>query len=200
MLMTRKEEIIMKTMQLAGQYGLSNVTMNMIGEAVGIKKPSLYKHFKSKEDIVENMYACLREKAKTNSIPIDYSLLFKDRTPYEILHLVVDNYKKMNEDENMLNFYKIIYTERCNEPMASKILVEETEKMIMMTKQLFYALEVHHIMHFEHIDAQAVSFAFTIHGLLDYALDKNTAGEALKENTLLEDYLHSFCLLNEVKP
>lgn len=197
--MTRKEEIIMKTMQLAGEYGLSNVTMNMISEAVGIKKPSLYKHFKSKEDIVENMYAFLREKAKTSSVPIDYSLLFKGRTPYEILHLVVDNYKLMNEDENMINFYKIIYTERCNQPIAANILVEETEKMIMMTKQLFYALEVHKIMHFEHIDEQATSFAFTIHGLLDYGLDKNTAGKPLEENTLLDDYLHAFCLMNEVR-
>lgn len=197
--MTRKEEIIMKTMQLAGQYGLSNVTMSMIGEAVGIKKPSLYKHFRSKEDIVENMYAYLREKAKTNISQVDYSILFEGRTPYEILHLVVDNYKLMNTNENMMNFYKIIYTERCNEPMAAKILIEETEKMINITKQLFYALEVHHIMHFEHIDDQATSFAFTIHGLLDYNLDKNTAGEPFKENTLLDNYLHSFCLMNEVK-
>lgn len=197
--MTRKEEIIMKTMQLAGQYGLSNVTMSMIGEAVGIKKPSLYKHFKSKEDIVENMYAYLREKAKAASNPIDYALLFEGRTPYEILHLVVENYNKMNTDKNMMNFYKIIYTERCNEPMAAKILIEETEKMVYMSKQLFYALEVHQIMHFEHIDDQATSFAFTIHGLLDYALDKNTAKEPLKENILLDNYLHSFCLMNEVR-
>ena len=44
---TRKKEIIMATLELAANKGLGNVSMNMIADKVGIKKPSLYNHFKS---------------------------------------------------------------------------------------------------------------------------------------------------------
>ena len=42
---TRKKEIIMATLELAANKGLGNVSMNMIADKVGIKKPSLYNHF-----------------------------------------------------------------------------------------------------------------------------------------------------------
>ena len=39
---TRKKEIILATLELAANKGLGNVSMNMIADKVGIKKPSLY--------------------------------------------------------------------------------------------------------------------------------------------------------------
>ena len=56
-------------------------------------------------------------------------------------------------------------------PMAAKIVAEETDKMIIATKQLFYAMKVHKLLHFTNPDMSAVSFAMTIHGLMDYELD-----------------------------
>ena len=78
----------------------------------------------------------------------------------------------MNQQEHMLNFYKVIYSERSLNPMAAKIVAEETDKMIIATKQLFYAMEVHKLLHFTNPDMSAVSFAMTIHGLMDYELDQ----------------------------
>lgn len=65
--MNRKEEIIMATLELAAEKGLGSVSMNMIADKVGIKKPSLYNHFVSKEEIVQAMYEYLREQAKGKS-------------------------------------------------------------------------------------------------------------------------------------
>ena len=50
--------------ELAAQKGLASVSMSMIADKIGIKKPSLYKHFKSKDEIVEAMYQFLRQQAK----------------------------------------------------------------------------------------------------------------------------------------
>ena len=72
----------------------------------------------------------------------------------------------MNHQEQMLTFYKVIYSERSIQPMAAKIIAEETERMIITTKQLFYAMEVHKLLHFENADMSALSFAMTVHGLL----------------------------------
>ncbi len=196
----RKEEIVLTTLELAAQKGLANVSMSMIADKIGIKKPSLYKHFQSKDEIVESMYQFLRQQAKekANIKPMDYSTFFVGKTAYEVLQSAVHGYIQMNHQEQMLNFYKVIYSERPLNPMAAKIVAEETETMILATKQLFYAMEVHKVLHFNNADMSAVSFAMTIHGLMDYELDQRY-GECQDEKiNLLEEYLKWFCEENAV--
>ena len=194
---TRKKEIIMATLELAANKGLSNVSMNMIADKVGIKKPSLYNHFASKEELVEVMYQFLREEAKKNANigAIDYTIIFAGKSALEILKIMVGGYFNMNKQEHMLNFYKVIYSERSLNPMAAQIVAEETDKMILATKQLFYAMEVHKLLHFKNPDMTAVSFAMTIHGLLDYELDQCNNKS---DQSLLDDYLKWFCEENAV--
>lgn len=94
-----------------------------------------------------------------------------------------------NRKEEMMNFYKVIYSERSIQPMAARILAEETSKML----------------HFKNADMSAVSFAMTIHGLMDYELDRSCGGckeENPDENPdkkLLDDYLKWFCEENALK-
>ena len=200
---TRKKEIIMATLELAANKGLGNVSMSMIADKVGIKKPSLYNHFASKEELVEAMYQFLREEAKKNANvgAIDYTVIFAGKSALEILRMMVGGYFHMNQQEHMLNFYKVIYSERSIQPMAAKILAEETEKMIIATKQLFYAMEVHKLLHFQNADMSAVSFAMTVHGLMDYELDLRSGGckTENQERNDLDEYLQWFCKENAVK-
>ena len=200
---TRKKEIIMATLELTANKGLGNVSMNMIADKVGIKKPSLYNHFASKEELVEAMYQFLREEAKKNANvgAIDYTVIFAGKSALEILRMMVGGYFHMNQQEHMLNFYKVIYSERSIQPMAAKILAEETGKMIIATKQLFYAMEVHKLLHFQNADMSAVSFAMTVHGLMDYELDLRSGGckTENQERNDLDEYLQWFCKENAVK-
>ena len=201
MSMNRKEEIVLITLEFAAEKGLANVSMSMIADKIGIKKPSLYKHFASKEEIVEAMYEYLRRQAKekANIKLIDYSTFFAGKTVYEILQSVVRGYIQMNHQEKMLNFYKVIYSERSLNPMAAKIVAEETDKMIIATKQLFFAMEVHKLLHFTNPDMSAVSFAMTIHGLMDYELDQSNGKCSYEtDKNLLDDYLKWFCEENAV--
>ena len=201
MSMNRKEEIVLITLELAAEKGLANVSMSMIADKIGIKKPSLYKHFASKEEIVEAMYEYLRRQAKekANIKLIDYSTFFAGKTVYEILQSVVRGYIQMNHQEKMLNFYKVIYSERSLNPMAAKIVAEETDKMIIATKQLFFAMEVHKLLHFTNPDLSAVSFAMTIHGLMDYELDQSNGKCSYEtDKNLLDDYLKWFCEENAI--
>ena len=196
----RKEEIILTTLELAAEKGLAGVSMSMIADKIGIKKPSLYKHFSSKDEIVEAMYQSLRDKSKENANikPVDYSILFSEKTAYEVLKGVMQGYINMNHQEQMLTFYKVIYSERSIQPMAARIVAEETERMIIATKQLFYAMEVHKLLHFENADMSAVSFAMTVHGLMDYELDQKYGYDEAPKN-LLDEYLKWFCEQNYVE-
>ena len=71
--------------------------------------------------------------------------------------------------------------------------------MIIATKQLFYAMEVHKLLHFTNPDRSAISFAMTIPGLMDYELDQSN-GQCIyeTEKNLLDDYLKWFCEENAV--
>ena len=89
----------------------------------------------------------------------DFSQLFQGKTAYEVMQGVVQGYVNMNHQEKLLTFYKVIYSERSIQPMAARIVAEETERMIIATKQLFYAMVIHKLLHFENADMSAVSFA-----------------------------------------
>ena len=85
--------------------------------------------------------------------------------------------------------------------MASKFLDEDSGKMIIATNQLCYSSEVHKLLHFQNADMSAVSFAMTVHGLMDYELDLRS-GECKTENqerNNLDEYLQWFCRENATK-
>ena len=177
--MERKEEIILAALELASRNGLKSISMVQIAEKVGINAPSLYNHFKSKDEIVKAMYSFLRERAQQNRAsgfadPEEFSSKGLERILTESLAA----YLGMITDRNMMCFFRVLYSERSINPLAAEIMLEETEHMIRSTRNLFYALAVHGKMRSEGVDTAAMTFAMTVHSLIDYQMDKITAGRA----------------------
>lgn len=193
--MNRKEEIILVTLELAAANGLSNVSMAQIAGKMGIQKPSLYNHFKSKEEIIAAMYQYLREKSKEQlslAADIDYGEFIKGKSMEEALAQSVANYSNINAENKMFSFYKVIYSERSVNPTAAKIMAEETRRMILATKNLFYALQVHKKIHVKDIDMAATSFAMAVHAMMDYQLDCSCSGEPVGQD-MIQNYIKWFC-------
>lgn len=178
--MNRKEEIIYATLELASLNGMQSVSMAQIAEKVGIKAPSLYNHFASKDEIIREMYGVLREQARKNNRqkPVDYSMLFEERSLEEILTDSVSSYMGMILDKDMMKFFKVLYSERATNPTVAKIMIEETEHMLAQTRDLFYALAVHGKIKNEDADMAAMTYALTLHSLIDHRMDMITAGDA----------------------
>lgn len=193
--MDRKEQIINATLKLASKKGLSNVSMSLIAKEIGIQKPSLYNHFKSKEDLIMSMYCYLKNKTKEKLAinEIDYSNVIKNKNLKEILTFLVNNYYKISTQEEMLTFYKIIYSERTTNNEAANIMIEETNKMILATKNLFYALQACKKIFCKDIDMLATSFAMTIHSIIDYQMDSIVANINF-DNNYLNNYIDWFCI------
>lgn len=193
----RKEEIIMATLKLASEKGLAGVSMSMIAESVGIKKPSLYNHFSSKEQLIEEMYEYLRNSAlnDTNTQINDYEkFVCSLNSAYDVLSTTANNYIKLTSTPAMQMFYKVVYSERAINPISAKIMAEETTKMINATKELFSILQSHEMLKFSSIDSSAVSFALTIHGLMDYYSDLHLSGTTPPTNCdLIDTHIKSFC-------
>jgi AcrR family transcriptional regulator len=54
--MDTKDKILQESLKLFSSKGYSGTSMNEIAETVGIKKPSLYFHFKSKTEIFRILF------------------------------------------------------------------------------------------------------------------------------------------------
>ena len=193
--MSTKEQILEATLELASAQGLGSLSLSQIAGKVGIQKQSLYNYFSSKDEIVHELYVYLRQKAKqhSNIQPVDYGQMVKGRAPIEVLTRAVKSYIKMNEDPDMNRFYMFIMSERSINPEAAEIMTAETERMILETKQLFYAMQVHHVMKFDNTDTAAFSFAMTVHSIMDYRCDQKISGRKQTADELLQDYLKEFC-------
>ena len=205
--MDRKTEIIIATLELASEYGLSTVSMNQIAEKLGISKPALYKHFESREEIVKTMYSFLRQQAKQNIAggEMNYDMLSEKIPLEQILTQMVDGYRSLCTNPDMFRFYKIIMSQRTIDVAATEIMVMETKAMIDATKKLFYALQVKHIADFPDADAAAFSFAMSVHSIIDLECDLNQlntansdAGKGIDKN-MMKNFIQEFCRLYGVK-
>jgi AcrR family transcriptional regulator len=178
--MTRREEILLATLDLASERGLGAVTLSQIAERVGIRKPSLYNHFGSKDEILQAAYQLLRERARARAgAQATSAFVAGDEGLEETLLRSFDRYGSFVLDADMLRFFKVLYAERSTSPVAAQIMVEETERMVGQVKALFYALVAHGRLRSDDVDMTALSYAMTVHGLVDLQMDRLTAGDAV---------------------
>lgn len=175
--MTRREEILRATLDLAAERGLGAVTLSQISERVGMRKPSLYNHFASKDELVQAAYQLLRDQARgrASATAVDAAELAEGSLE-EVLLRSFDRYGSFVLDEEMLRFFRVLYAERSTSPVAAQVMVEETSRMVDQVKALFHALAARGRLRCDDIDMAALSFAMTVHGLVDLQLDRLTAG------------------------
>lgn len=191
-----KEEILFAALQLAAEKGLRAVSMSMIAEKVGMKKPSLYNHFASKEELVREIYLFLREKAKRDgNVSAFAAETLPDLPAEELLQTATENYLRITESAEMQTFYKVLYSERTFSEIAAQILTEETEKMIGASAALLTELQRRNLLSFADVDTSAMSFALTVHGMRDYFADRNLSKKDTAPSLpdCLQKYITVFC-------
>ena len=71
--MNTKQKIIDAALTLFSEKGYANVFVGQIAEAVGIKAPSLYKHFKSKQDIFDSILDEMKKSYEKQAGSLNFS-------------------------------------------------------------------------------------------------------------------------------
>lgn len=186
----KKEEILKNVLTLASEKGLRSLSMANIATASGLKKSSLYSHFNSKQDLINELYLYLRKKSSTK-IFVDYSTFVKGKSLREILLTATISYDEMNRKSDMITFYKVIISEKTLSKEASKVIIKETETMINASKELFKAIEENKIALFDNLESAAITFALLIHSVLDLRLDAEMAESNISDG-ILEKVIDSF--------
>lgn len=135
--MKTKEKILYATLDLADKEGLGRISMSDIATAIGIKKPSLYNHYASKEELIQTMFTHIRAKA-LEKMPNDNMEAYVQRFPSEaILYHAIDVYYKWNQESDVRKLNRVIISEKMTNPLVAKMDEEETNERIQYFKTLF---------------------------------------------------------------
>ena len=64
---TTKQRILTEAIKLFAKEGYEAVSVDQIAQAVGIKAPSLYKHYKNKRDIFDSILQVMEQRDGENA-------------------------------------------------------------------------------------------------------------------------------------
>lgn len=126
--MDTKKKILDVALTLFSEKGYGNVYVGQIAEGVGIKAPSLYKHYKSKQDIFEAILEEMRnrydrEAAQLNMTGNDFlidSELYNNISEDELVKIGIGLFSFFLRDEYECKFRKMLTIEQ----FANKDLAE----------------------------------------------------------------------------
>ncbi|MBO7563523.1 MAG: TetR/AcrR family transcriptional regulator [Clostridiales bacterium] len=131
--MDTKERIIDEALTLFSQKGYGDVYVAQIASAVGIKAPSLYKHFKSKQEIFDALTKTMEERYIRQASSIGISgidagtdaELYKDISEEALIKIGTGLFLYFLHDDYMARFRKMLTLEQFRNPALSKIYTRQ---------------------------------------------------------------------------
>ena len=126
---TTKQRIVSEAVKLFSKDGYEAVTVEQIATAVGIKAPSLYKHYKSKKEIFESILERMNqsdyERAKEYGMPEGTLNEMADKyaqTPLEKIKTYSEaQFRHWTEDEFSAAFRRMLTIEQFRSNDMSKL-------------------------------------------------------------------------------
>ena len=147
--MTTKEKIIDCALTLFATKGYGDVYVGEIADAVGIKAPSLYKHFKNKQEIFDALITTMSERYSMQAavFGLDGNDAGTDIAIYEnisedmLVQMGTGLFAYFLHDEYMSRFRKVLTLEQFNNPELSKLYTRQFyEDPIEYQSQMFAML------------------------------------------------------------
>jgi len=172
--MNMKDQILDATFQLFAEKGY-NTSMSDIAKEVGIKVPSIYSHYQSKDELI-----CLVMTKEIGSffdnLNIQISRLEKvnEKTEVKLKTLCFSVFTYYSESER-IRFWKsisLIYNQELREKCRQ--MVKENEiKIAMLLKNVFMEGKMKGEIKYESLDGTIFLFLAMINGVLDSVLIYN---------------------------
>ena len=143
--MTTKEKILNKALTLFSSKGFEAVSVKEIAAEVGIKDSSLYKHFKSKQEIFDTILEeCCHHSStyfEKYGIPenLDEDALnkFKNLSNNEFIEIALGLFERFLFEDYIIKFRKILTIEQYNSSKMSELF-----QMIFMDSIMNYLKQI----------------------------------------------------------
>lgn len=123
-----KTRILQVSLNLFSEMGFEKTSIREIAKGVGIKGPSIYNHFISKDEILKSIFS------ESTTFTFKSMLVNKDNVealtsnPVEFQNFFKENLKQWLLNKERQKFFKLILTEMFTNSTAKKILLEDILK------------------------------------------------------------------------
>ncbi|MGN1378609.1 MAG: TetR/AcrR family transcriptional regulator [Dorea sp.] len=201
--MNTKERIVDEALTLFSVQGFKGTTVKNIADAVGIKDSSIYKHFKSKQEIldaiVDQMKSRMEELSGTLGIPQDIDedsvmTAYKDLSLQELQEISRKAFLFYLKDEFMSRFWRLSQMEQYQNREIYNIY-----RSIFFEQSIRYQTELFAEMirqgAFREADPEvvAVNFYAPIYFLLSKYQEESDVEEALRMlDKQIEEFYHIY--------
>lgn len=157
-----REKIILAFLDSCFAKNAGGTSLSDVAERLGIKKASLYNHYASRDEMVEDCIRwCGDYYRKTYFIPTDIESISQRYPAENVMKAIVNRWFKMNEKEPLMQIYSFIESEKYISTPAAKIAQETREKLINQTKQALRSLaKAKKIIDLEENDLETVATMF----------------------------------------
>jgi len=165
--MDNKEKILEKALILFAERGYENVSVEEIAAEVGIKAPSIYKHYKSKQDIFDaiidkmknnDVYKNITDTISSNNKFNDAGVFTGDLTQL-ITTIGFESFVELSGPTELTQFRKLMTVEQFNTPELAELFVKQYyDNMISRYSDLFSKLSSSGVFKNEDPELMALQF------------------------------------------
>lgn len=190
---TTKERIFEAAIDLFAQNGFDATSMREIAEAVGIKKASLYSHYKSKDEILEKIVEYpLARMMVIADVGVETEELIITRGLEGFMDLSGQTFTSWMEDPYMEKIFRIIHIELYHNQQAKKFYLDLWAAGYSFWESAFSIMIKHKLIHPSNPKILSRIFISFFKGaLMDYFLVQydNTSSFQQKYNTQINEFV-----------
>lgn len=198
--MTTKERVFETAVDLFSKNGYSGTSIRDITKIVGIRESSLYKHFKSKEEILISIFEYFISEFNKPELSDNKLAEILQKTDIEyFLTMGMKQFFEQVEKPLMERIFRILIIEQYRVVKAKEILLAELiEKPICLYTKVFdYKINQGQIKEFSGYKL-ATEFHYPIFALVyEYSLKKSYDEEVASLKKMINEHITFFC--NQVK-
>jgi AcrR family transcriptional regulator len=191
---TTKGKIFEASIDLFAQKGFDAASMRDIAAVVGIKQPSMYGHYKSKDEIIDCVFQYFKRELIKMRPPEVRDLEKIDRLTPEIFRQRANLTLDLFKDPHMEKIFRILLNEQYKDKRARMIVLEclihepysfsRAVLEIMVKKGIINKIDP---------DIKAMEFQYTIFTLfMEYLLLKSDNSNTGKIGEMIEKHLDYF--------
>ncbi|NLK88051.1 MAG: TetR/AcrR family transcriptional regulator [Clostridiaceae bacterium] len=123
--MNTRERILETAIELFAKHGFNDVSVRDITGAVGIKESSLYNHFKSKQQLLDEIFNYLDREFSGMSIPEDEAAkLIEVMDPAQFMDMCIMNFKMYFGKPRLIKIWRIVSIERFRNARANEFFTK----------------------------------------------------------------------------
>lgn len=200
--MNTKQKILDAALTLFSQKGYANVYVAQIAEAVGIKAPSLYKHFKSKQELFQAILAEMKSRYDQQAAALNMNgndaamdaQTFAAISEDGLVQMGVGLFLHFLHDDYAQRFRKMLTIEQFHDPELAQLFSRQyADDPLAYQSAMFAILSAGGVLKNQNPNVMALQFYAPIYLLLTLC-DREPSREA-EATALLENHIRQFARL-----